>query len=69
MRKHQFGRKIAAVAMAAVMTVSAAFSGGVGGTPIVHAAPAGAPVPERQDSASIVNYSSILGRATDYGKL
>ncbi len=67
MRKHQFGRKIAAVAMAAVMTVSAAFSGGVGGTPIVHAAPAGAPVPERQDSASIVNYSSILGRATDYG--
>ena len=66
MRKHQFGRKIAAVAMAAVMTVSAAFSGGIGGTPIVHAAEPGV-VPEVLDSASTVNYAAILGRATDFG--
>ncbi len=67
MRKKQFGRKIAAIAMATAMAISAAFSGGVNGGTRVHAAPEGATVPVRQDSASSINYSSILGRAVDYG--
>ena len=68
MRKKQFGRKIAAIAMATAMTISAAFSGGVNGGTRVHAA-SDTNAPSVLDSASSVNYAYILGRATDFGIL
>ena len=61
MRKHQIGKKIASVALAAALTVTTVVTGGFGKLTAQAAAP---PV---QDSASAVNYATILGRGVDFG--
>ena len=60
-------KRIASLVLSAIMAISLGVSGGASGMDKVQAAPEGASVPSSYDSASLVNYATILGRATDYG--
>ena len=66
MSNKRLGKRIVAFAVAAAMTLSTALTGGFGGTTVVNAAEA-TDLPKRYDSASAVNYSTILGRGVDFG--
>ena len=68
MSKKRLGKRIVAFAVAATMTLSTALTGGFGGKTVVNAAEA-TNLPKRYDSASAVNYASILGRGVDFGVL